>query len=76
MSSGKNSFLTGLACRTNRTGQGVRKETEKNGRELREVLVKKAVRRVELAYRELIGSLYESWTIGIERVYKLLIVNS
>jgi len=21
-------------------------------------------------YRELIGSLYESWTIGIERVYK------
>ena len=26
-----------------------------------------------LAYRELIGSLYESWTIGIERVYKLLI---
>jgi len=28
---------------------------------------------VGLAYRELIGSLYESWTIGIERVYKLLI---
>ena len=26
-----------------------------------------------LAYRELIGSLYESWTIGIERVYKWLI---
>ena len=25
-----------------------------------------------LAYRELIGSLYESWTIGIERVYKWL----
>jgi len=25
---------------------------------------------VVLAYRELIGSLYESWTIGIERVYK------
>jgi len=25
---------------------------------------------VGLAYRELIGSLYESWTIGIERVYK------
>ena len=33
---------------------------------------KKAVRRVGLAYRELIGSLYESWTIGIERVYKQL----
>ena len=31
---------------------------------------KKAVRRVGLAYRELIGSLYESWTIGIGRVYK------
>jgi len=28
---------------------------------------------VGLAYRELIGSLYESWTIGIERVYKQLI---
>ena len=26
-----------------------------------------------LAYRELIGSLYESWTIGIERVCKKLI---
>jgi len=25
---------------------------------------------VGLAYRELIGSLYESWTIGIEKVYK------
>ena len=34
---------------------------------------KKAVRRVGLAYRELIGSLYESWTIGIGRVYKWLI---
>ena len=34
-----------------------------------------AVRRVGLAYRELIGSLYESWTIGIERVYKKLIIN-
>ena len=34
---------------------------------------KKGVRWVGLAYRELIGSLYESWTIGIERVYKWLI---
>ena len=25
-----------------------------------------------LAYRELIGSLYESWTIGIGKVYKWL----
>ena len=31
---------------------------------------KKGIRWVGLAYRELIGSLYESWTIGIERVYK------
>jgi len=31
------------------------------------------MRRVGAAYRELIGSLYESWTIGIERVCKLLI---
>jgi len=30
---------------------------------------------VGLAYRELIGSLYESWTIGIERVYKWLTYN-
>ena len=34
---------------------------------------KKAMRRVGVAYRELIGSLYESWTIGIEGVYKWLI---
>ena len=51
-------------------GWRIRKETEKNGKELRKVLVKKGVRWVGLAYRELIGSLYESWTIGIERVYK------
>ena len=42
---------------------------------MRGVLVKKGLRRVGLAYRELIGSLYESWTIGIERVYKKLIHN-
>ena len=34
---------------------------------------KRDVRWVGLAYRELIGSLYESWTIGIGRVYKQLI---
>ena len=28
-----------------------------------------------LAYRELIGSLYESWTIGIGKVYKYLTYN-
>ena len=55
-------------------GWGVRKETEKFGRGEGGFLVKKAVRGVVLAYRELIGSLYESWTIGIERVYKELIV--
>ena len=36
---------------------------------------KKAIGRVRVAYRELIGSLYESWTIGIERVCKKLINN-
>ena len=34
------------------------------------------MRRVGLAYKELIGSLYESWKIGIERVYKELIMNN
>ena len=29
-------------------------------------------RRVVLAYRKLIGSLYESWKMGIEMVYKYL----
>ena len=57
------------------TVKRIRKETEKNGRRLRGILVKKAVRRVGLAYRELIGSLYESWTIGIGKVYKKLIHN-
>ena len=33
---------------------------------------KKGIRWVGLAYRELRGSLYESWTIGIGRVYKWL----
>ena len=33
------------------------------------------MRRVGVAYRELIGSLYESWTIGIERIYKWLTYN-
>ena len=53
----------------------IRKETEKFGREEGEFLMKKGCKGVVLAYRELIGSLYESWTIGIERVYKKLIHN-
>ena len=53
-----------------RAVRSARKETEKFAKGEGEVLVKKAMRRVGLAYRELIGSLYESWTIGIERVYK------
>jgi len=52
----------------------IRKETEKFGRGEGGFLVKKGCKGVGLAYRELIGSLYESWTIGIERVYKELIV--
>ena len=32
----------------------------------------KGIGKVVLAYRKLIGSLYESWTMGIEKVYKHL----
>ena len=70
MGSDKKGFLTGLTCRTNRTGLSYRRKTKNIKSELGEFLMKKAMRRVGLAYRELIGSLYESWTIGIERVYK------
>ena len=35
----------------------------------------KGIGRVVLAYRKLIGSLYESWTMGIEKVYKYLNIN-
>ena len=31
---------------------------------------RKSVFKMGLAYRKLIGSLYESWKIGIERVFK------
>ena len=53
---------------------GLLRESEEYRRETEEVIQMKgkkwAVIWVGLAYRELIGSLYESWTIGIERVYK------
>jgi len=55
------------------TVRRIRKETEKFGRGERGFLVKKGCKEGGLAYRELIGSLYESWTIGIERVCKKLI---
>ena len=32
----------------------------------------KGIGRMVLAYRKLIGSLYESWAMGIEKVYKHL----
>ena len=70
MGSDKKGFLTGLTCRTNWTGLSYRRKTKNIKSELEGFLVKKGVRRVGLAYRELIGSLYESWTIAIERVYK------
>ena len=35
----------------------------------------KGTGRVVLAYRKLIGSLYESWKMGIEKVYKYLDIN-
>ena len=50
----------------------IQKETEDFRRGWNAILMKKVIRRVCLAYRELIGSLYESWKIGIERVYKWL----
>ena len=52
-------------------GFGRKRRSSEEGRE--RFWRKKGVRRVGLAYRELIGSLYESWTIGIERVCKKLI---
>jgi len=52
-------------------GFGRKRKISEEGR--KDFWRKKGVRRVGLAYRELIGSLYESWTIGIERVYKKLI---
>jgi len=73
MSSDKKGFLTGLTCRTNWTGLSYRRKTKNIKSELGGFWRKKAIRRVGLAYRELIGSLYESWTIGIERVCKKLI---
>ena len=57
------------------TVRSIRKISERFGRRLGGFLMKKGVRWVGLAYRELIGSLYESWTIGIERVYKKLTHN-
>ena len=54
-----------------RGGVGEFGKKRKVSEEIREgIWRKKAVRRVWSAYRELIGSLYESWTIGIGRVYK------
>ena len=61
----------GISCRISK-GLGLRRKTKNIRSGLRGILAKKAIRRVGLAYRELIGSLYESWTIGIERVYKWL----
>ena len=55
MSSDKNCFLTGETCRANRIDQRERKGTEKFGRELREVLVKKGFKedgvRIQKGYR-------------------------
>ena len=62
-------------CKSNVLGLlGVLERERRDSEEERERFWrKKAMRRVGLAYRELIGSLYESWTIGIERVCKKLI---
>ena len=54
-------------CRGLRGSEEKRRNSEKWKEGL---LIKKAIRWVRLAYRELIGISNESWTIGIERVYK------
>ena len=64
MSSDKNRFLTGKTCRTNRTGQRERKETEKFGREEGGFLMKKGCKEggisLQRAYRKLIRIL-DDW---------------
>ena len=57
------------------TYRSFRKISEKFGRGEGGFLMKKGYKEGGVAYRELIGSLYESWTIGIGRVYKYLKVS-
>ena len=70
MSSDKNRFwqvrLVGQIGQVRESGR--KRRSSEEGRE--GFWWKKGVRWVGLAYRELIESLYESWTIGIEKVYK------
>ena len=69
MSSDKNCFLIGETCRANRINQKERKETEKFGRELREILVKEGYEEggvsLQRAYRKLIRILDDWYRKGV-----------
>ena len=69
MGSDKNGFLTGETCQTNRIGQRERKETEKSGRELRRILMKKGCQEggvsLQRAYRKLIRILDDWYRKGV-----------
>ena len=69
MNSDKNHFLTGQTCRTNWIGQRERKETERFGRELGEILMKKGCKEggvsLQRAYRKLIRILDDWYRKGI-----------
>ena len=65
MSSDKNCLLIGETCRTNRIGERERKETEKFGRGEGGFLMKKTIRWVWLAYRELIRILEDWYRKGV-----------
>ena len=60
----------GKVCAVKVIHLSYRRKTKNIKSELGGFWRKNAMRKVGLAYRELIESLYESWTIGIERVYK------
>ena len=69
MGSDKKDFLTGLACRTNQTGQDFRKETEDFRRGLGEILVRKGCKEgmvsLQRAYRKLIRILDDWYRKGV-----------
>ena len=70
MSSDKNCLLIGETCRANWIGQRERNKTEKFGRELREILVKKGYEEggvsLQRAYRKLIRILDDWYRKGIQ----------
>ena len=69
MGSDKKNFLTGLACRTNQTGQDFRKETEEIIKRLGGFLMKKGCKEggvsLQRAYRKLIRILDDWYRKGV-----------